>query len=297
MKRTLLVLLLVNLILSACAPAAAPTSTPAPSATPLPTATPTPTETPTPTPTETPTPRPTETAEKRIERALNSFPLPVISEAENIGYEIKYCPQEGPQKGQCYPWQEYEAAVTSLLREVFLKSLAQRDAGINPLEGERLTDERFASFLEKYVNGGGTVATTLPGAYDQNGKLILKNDVLVKIDPQKPLVIEFKDQLQGKVAGFGGGMSLFEVRVKETGGGYLFDKVIIWMRPPYEDDPERWKISLSYHLLEFMATIVQGNGDIVSSPGTKEILDESIWKMLKPEWRDTSKEVIQLRWR
>jgi len=45
MKRTLLVFLLVNLILSACAPASAPMPTPAPSATPLPTATATPTAT------------------------------------------------------------------------------------------------------------------------------------------------------------------------------------------------------------------------------------------------------------
>ena len=65
MKRTLLVFLLVNLILSACAPVSAPTSTPAPSATPLPTATTTPistatpTSTPTAVPTATPTPIPT----------------------------------------------------------------------------------------------------------------------------------------------------------------------------------------------------------------------------------------------
>ena len=65
MKRTLLVFLLVNMILSACAPVSAPTTTPAPSATPLPTATTTPistatpTSTPTPTPTATPTPIPT----------------------------------------------------------------------------------------------------------------------------------------------------------------------------------------------------------------------------------------------
>jgi len=37
MKRTLLVFLLVNLVLSACTPVSAPTPTPAPSATPLPT--------------------------------------------------------------------------------------------------------------------------------------------------------------------------------------------------------------------------------------------------------------------
>jgi hypothetical protein len=65
MKHTLLVFLLVNLMLSACAPVSAPTSTPAPSATPLPTATATPTSiatptsTPTATPTVTPTPIPT----------------------------------------------------------------------------------------------------------------------------------------------------------------------------------------------------------------------------------------------
>jgi len=65
MKRTLLVFLLVNLILSACAPVSAPTPTTAPSATLLPTATTvptstaTPTSTPTATPTATPTPIPT----------------------------------------------------------------------------------------------------------------------------------------------------------------------------------------------------------------------------------------------
>jgi len=59
MKRTLLVFLLVNLIVSACAPASAPTPTPAPSATPPPTATSFPTATPTPAPTATPTPIPT----------------------------------------------------------------------------------------------------------------------------------------------------------------------------------------------------------------------------------------------
>jgi hypothetical protein len=59
MKRTLIVFLLVNLILSACAPVSAPTPTPAPSMTPLPTATATPTRTPTATPTATLTPIPT----------------------------------------------------------------------------------------------------------------------------------------------------------------------------------------------------------------------------------------------
>ena len=65
MKRTVLVFLLVNLMLSACAPASAPMPTPVPSATPLPTATAMPTSTATPTstptaiPTATPTPIPT----------------------------------------------------------------------------------------------------------------------------------------------------------------------------------------------------------------------------------------------
>jgi hypothetical protein len=64
MKRTLIVFLLVNLMLSACAPASAPMPTPAPSATSLPTATtvPTSTATPTSTPTATPTATPTSTA-------------------------------------------------------------------------------------------------------------------------------------------------------------------------------------------------------------------------------------------
>jgi len=53
MKRTLIFVLLANLLLSACAPT--PTATPAPSATPLPTSTPAPTATPTVTPTTTPT--------------------------------------------------------------------------------------------------------------------------------------------------------------------------------------------------------------------------------------------------
>ena len=56
MKRTLLMLLLVNLILSACAPTSAPISTPAPSATPLPTVTTAPTSTAIPTATPTPIP-------------------------------------------------------------------------------------------------------------------------------------------------------------------------------------------------------------------------------------------------
>ncbi|MGB9753479.1 endo-1,4-beta-xylanase [Roseiflexus castenholzii] len=59
MKRTIIALLLVNLVLSACVPASTPMPTPAPTATPLPTATATPTSTPTATPTATPTPIPT----------------------------------------------------------------------------------------------------------------------------------------------------------------------------------------------------------------------------------------------
>ncbi len=74
MKRALMVVLLVNLLLSACAPVTAPALTPVPSATPLsvailaPTNTATPTDTPTPLPTPTdtatpsPTPSPTATA-------------------------------------------------------------------------------------------------------------------------------------------------------------------------------------------------------------------------------------------
>jgi len=61
MKRLLLVFLLVNLVLAACAPASAPAPTAAPTftATPLPTSTSTPTPTPIPTPTPEPTPTPT----------------------------------------------------------------------------------------------------------------------------------------------------------------------------------------------------------------------------------------------
>ncbi|MGC9423838.1 endo-1,4-beta-xylanase [Vibrio sp.] len=59
MRRTLIVFLLLNLILSACAPASTSTPIPAPSATPPPTVTPLPTATPTSTPTSTPTPIPT----------------------------------------------------------------------------------------------------------------------------------------------------------------------------------------------------------------------------------------------
>ena len=62
MKRTLIVFLLVNLMLSACAPVSAPTPTPAPSATLLPTATATAPATATPTPQPTETPPPTDTA-------------------------------------------------------------------------------------------------------------------------------------------------------------------------------------------------------------------------------------------
>jgi endo-1,4-beta-xylanase len=54
MKQTLIALLLINLVLSACTPAPAPTPTSAPSATSLPTATPSPTSTATPTATPAP---------------------------------------------------------------------------------------------------------------------------------------------------------------------------------------------------------------------------------------------------
>ena len=56
MKRTLLVFLLINMILSACAPASAPTSTPVPIATSLPTTTIAPTSTAISTATPTPIP-------------------------------------------------------------------------------------------------------------------------------------------------------------------------------------------------------------------------------------------------
>jgi hypothetical protein len=70
MKRTLVVFLLVNLMLSACAPVSAPTIAPAPSATPLPTATATPTLTPT------STPQPTSTPEPTAEPTATETPIP-----------------------------------------------------------------------------------------------------------------------------------------------------------------------------------------------------------------------------
>ncbi len=62
MKRTWMVVLLVNLLLSACAPVTAPAPTPAPSATPMSVAVLAPTSTATPTATATPSPTPTDTA-------------------------------------------------------------------------------------------------------------------------------------------------------------------------------------------------------------------------------------------
>jgi GH35 family endo-1,4-beta-xylanase len=82
MKRTLIVLLLVNLILSACAPASAPTSTPAPSATPLPTATATPISTATPTSTPTAIPTATPTPIPTIQVGNLSVPDPRITNPE-----------------------------------------------------------------------------------------------------------------------------------------------------------------------------------------------------------------------
>jgi endo-1,4-beta-xylanase len=82
MKRTLIVLLLVNLMLSACAPASAPTSTPAPSATPLPTATTTPISTATPTSTPTPTPTATPTPIPTIQVGNLSLPDPRVTNPE-----------------------------------------------------------------------------------------------------------------------------------------------------------------------------------------------------------------------
>jgi endo-1,4-beta-xylanase len=82
MKRTLIVLLLANLILSACAPVSAPTSTPAPSATPLPTATTAPTSTATPTSTPTATPTATPTLIPTIQVGSLSVPDPRVTNPE-----------------------------------------------------------------------------------------------------------------------------------------------------------------------------------------------------------------------
>jgi hypothetical protein len=82
MKRTLIVFLLVNLMLSACAPVSAPTPTPAPSATPLPTATATPTPTPTPTSTPTATPTATPTPIPTIQVGSLSVPDPRFTNPE-----------------------------------------------------------------------------------------------------------------------------------------------------------------------------------------------------------------------
>jgi hypothetical protein len=82
MKRTLLVFLLVNLILSACAPVSAPTSTPAPSATPLPTATTTPTSTATPTSTPTAVPTATPMPIPTIQVGNLSVPDPRVTNPE-----------------------------------------------------------------------------------------------------------------------------------------------------------------------------------------------------------------------
>ncbi|WP_448543784.1 endo-1,4-beta-xylanase [Roseiflexus sp.] len=84
MKRTLVVFLLVNLMLSSCAPVSAPmpTSTPAPSATSLPTATATPTSTTTPTPTSTATPTATPTPIPTIQVGNLSVPDPRVTNPE-----------------------------------------------------------------------------------------------------------------------------------------------------------------------------------------------------------------------
>ena len=82
MKRTLIVFLLVNLMLSACAPASAPTSTPAPSATPLPTATTAPTSTATPTSVQTATPTATPTPIPTIQVGNLSVPDPRVTNPE-----------------------------------------------------------------------------------------------------------------------------------------------------------------------------------------------------------------------
>ncbi len=78
MKRTLIVFLLVNLIVSACAPVSAPTPTPVPSATPLPTATTAPTSTATPTSTPTATPTATPTSTPTATPTATPTPIPTI---------------------------------------------------------------------------------------------------------------------------------------------------------------------------------------------------------------------------
>ena len=75
MKRALIVFLLVNLILLACAPAFAPTPTPAPSATSLPTATTAPTSTAT--PNSTPAPTATSTAAPTASPTPALTPMPI----------------------------------------------------------------------------------------------------------------------------------------------------------------------------------------------------------------------------
>jgi hypothetical protein len=82
MKRTLIVFLLVNLILSACAPVSAPTPIPAPSATPLPTATAMPTSTATPTSTPTATSTATPTPIPTIQVGNLSLPDPRVTNPE-----------------------------------------------------------------------------------------------------------------------------------------------------------------------------------------------------------------------
>jgi len=83
MKRTVLVLLLVNLILSACAPASAPMPTPVPSATSLPTATTVPTSTATLTSTPTAIPTATPTPVEWSERVLIAPDNPIIFDNTN----------------------------------------------------------------------------------------------------------------------------------------------------------------------------------------------------------------------
>ncbi len=82
MKRTFIVFLLVNLILSACAPASAPTPTPVPSATPLLTATAAPTSTATPTSTSTAIPTATPTPIPTIQVGNLSVPDPRVTNPE-----------------------------------------------------------------------------------------------------------------------------------------------------------------------------------------------------------------------
>ena len=85
-KRTLIVFLLVNLVLVACAPASAPVPTPAPSATLLPAPTLTSTPTPKPTPTPEPTATPTEVSPQVLVGDAHLIPIEDAQVLEQEGF-------------------------------------------------------------------------------------------------------------------------------------------------------------------------------------------------------------------